>query len=148
MEVTDNRRISICVPTRNKFEGTIASFKNVIDDPRIEQFVIIDDKSEEIFYWKFTDWLQFDAPQEEHRIKLCQNEMSLGTSLNKQRAVIFADSEYIILLNPDKVLNTIDLDYIFQSEFHDDVISQFLWGEFANRAAWLSRFDEEQKALK
>lgn len=138
MEVTDNRKISICVPTRNRFEGTIASFKNVMNDDRVSEVVILDDASEEIFYWKLMDWLQFDAP--EGKIKLCQNEMSLGTSLNKQRAVIFADSEYIILLNPDKVLNTIDLDYIFQSEFHDDVISQFLWGEFANRELLLKKY--------
>lgn len=145
MEVTDNRKVSICIATRNRFEAVIASFKNVIDDSRVEEFVICDDQSEEIFYWKLMDWLQFDAP--EGKIKLCQNEMSLGSSLNKQRAVIFADSEYIILLDPTKVLTTTDLDYIFQSEFHEDVISQFLWGEFANRAAWLSRFDAEQKML-
>lgn len=136
----DNRKLSVCIPTKNSFEVTLKSFADILHDPRIFEFVLVDDASQEIFMWKWSDWLQFDAP--EGKVKLCQNEMSLGTSLNKQRAVIFADTEYIVLLDPNKVITTADLDYIFQSEFNEDIMSEFNFGLFCNRQKYLESFSE------
>lgn len=141
----DKRTLSVCIPTKNSFEVTLKSFADILHDERIFEFVIVDDFSQEIFMWKWSDWLQFDAP--ENKVKLCQNEMSLGTSLNKQRAVIFADTEYIVLLDPNKVITTYDLDYIYLNDWDEETISQFIFGEFCLRKKWLERFDEEQKMM-
>jgi len=44
------RTLSICIPTWNRVEMTLNSFKEVYNDDRVEAIVIVDDASDEHIY--------------------------------------------------------------------------------------------------
>ena len=49
------RTLSICIPTWNRVEMTLNSFKEVYNDDRVEAIIIVDDASEMHIYNKLKE---------------------------------------------------------------------------------------------
>lgn len=97
--------LSLCITTYNRFEMTMESFAQVINDDRISEVVIIDDCSEIEYYDKLAA-ATIDMP----KVRLIRNEKNLGMSLNKKKAIELAKSEWCIILDSDNVISSAFID--------------------------------------
>lgn len=86
---------------------TFDSFRQVFNDDRISEIVIVDDHSDIRIFSN----LQFMCKDLE-KVKLYRNESNLGCYHNKRRAIELATSEWVILFDSDNVLTTKYLDAI------------------------------------
>lgn len=112
--MSDERKISICIPTWNRPELTINSFMDVYGDERVSEIVIVDDASELHNYEKLkqiTDYLP--------KVKLFRNESNKDCYVNKKIAVELATNHYVVLFDSDNTLNKNYLDRIFSLSFED-----------------------------
>lgn len=96
--------LSLCITTYNRFEMTMGSFAQIINDDRISEIVIVDDCSEIEYYDKLAA-ATIDMP----KVRLIRNEKNLGMSLNKKKAIELAKSEWCIIFDSD---NVIGIDYL------------------------------------
>lgn len=96
--------ISLCITTYNRYELTIESFREVLNDPRINEIVIVDDCSD-----TGTHCLLFNTLSRYEKVKLYRNCTNLGMSRNKARAIELASNDWCIILDSD---NVIDRSYI------------------------------------
>lgn len=100
--------ISLCITTYNRFEMLFESFKQVLDDDRIGEIVIVDDCSDIAIYDQISTAVSrmflFG-----HKIRLYRNDINLGMSRNKARTIELATNDWCIILDSD---NVIDRSYI------------------------------------
>lgn len=100
--------ISLCITTYNRFEMLFESFKQVLDDARIGEIVIVDDCSDIAIYDQISTAVSrmflFG-----HKIRLSRNDINLGMSRNKAHAIELATNDWCIILDSD---NVIDKSYI------------------------------------
>lgn len=98
------RKIFIAIPTWQRFQQTIDSFKQVMDDERVSRIYITDDASEDDSYeklkWHFKD---------NDKAVLTRNETNQDCYRNKHTSMQNAKGEFGILLDSD---NTITTEYI------------------------------------
>lgn len=114
----DNRKISICIPTWNRFELTINSFSKILNDDRVSEIIIVDDCSTDDSYVKLTNF-----SNGKDKIKLYRNDVNLDCYKNKQRAISLAQNEWCILFDSDNVLTTDYINTIFNiQEWKKDVV--------------------------
>lgn len=102
--MTDQRKITIAIPTWQRTMLTIESFIEVHDDDRVGEVVIVDDASDENTYKELADLC---SPLE--KVKLFRNENNLDCYRNKAEAVSKATNDWVILLDSD---NSIDEKYL------------------------------------
>lgn len=100
----DNRRISLCIPTWNRFEQTIESFMDVYADPRIGEIIIVDDASDLSIFHQLRE-----VTEKFEKIKLYRNVSNFDCYRNKYTCISFAKYPFAILLDSD---NHIDKSYI------------------------------------
>lgn len=113
----DNRKISLCIPTYNRFLYTVEAFRNVLQDDRLNEIIIVDDCSTDDSY----DRLQ-RAFYRHPKVKLFRNENNLDCYLNKREAISHATNEWCILFDSDNVLDTGYIDKLYEiSEWQEDV---------------------------
>lgn len=115
--------LSLCITTYNRYEMTIESFAKVIDDPRIDDIIILDDAST-------------DGSGEKLRQHFIDNEKvnmlfqvdNKGMSLNKRDAIKHAKNEWCIIFDSD---NIIDTDYLdaFYAYVTSPITKQVVLGE-------------------
>jgi len=102
--MTDNRTISLAIPTWNRNDMLFEAFEKVYDDPRISEIVVIDDCS---------DLDLFHAVKEKcdklQKVRLIRNIVNVDCYQNKYRAISFINNDFGILLDSD---NSIDKKYI------------------------------------
>lgn len=108
------RQISIAIPSWNRYEQTVNSFKNVIDDERIREVVIVDDASTDDSYdklkWHFRD---------NNKVRIFKNETNLDCYFNKKKAMEKATSDFCILFDSDNTLGTDYIDALFNIAWWD-----------------------------
>lgn len=95
---------------------TVNAFQNVIDDERIGEVVIVDDKSDISYFEK----LQSRCTHP--KIRLFRNPENLGCYKNKRHAIAQAQFEYVIILDSDNTIDKSYLDAIYASEWSKDMI--------------------------
>lgn len=115
----DNRKISIVIPTYNRYEMTIESFAQVLDDPRVGDIVIADDCSTDGSYEKLVSLF---LPQ--RKIKIFQNSVNQDCYKNKKTAIEHATNDWCILLDSDNIISTDYLDKIFDCQWETNRILQ------------------------
>lgn len=91
--------LSLAITTFNRYEMTIESFEQVIDDPRINDIVILDDCSTDGSYEKLRD--HFKGKDKVRVIRQSQNR---GMSLNKRDAISLSMNEWVIIFDSDNIL--------------------------------------------
>lgn len=141
----DNRKISICVTSRNEYAKLINSFSEVLYDERVSQIIILDDLSEEDIYYRIEQWYEYDAPKE--KVRLAQNTKSIGEKLSERTAIILSDNEWILSITPEIIIEKIDLDQIFNQDWdkleNTDGVNNGNY--FVNRDEYLRAFKMENK---
>jgi hypothetical protein len=103
--------ITLAIPTYNRFEFVIESFKNVINNDVIDEICIVDDNSNYDIYEKLHNKIEEDKiiNKAYGKIKIYRNQNNIGSFLNKLECVKLSKNNWIILLDSD---NIIDNDYI------------------------------------
>lgn len=99
--------ISLCITSWNRDSLTFDSFRQVLNDDRISEIVIVDDHSDERIY----NNLLFMVNGID-KVKLYRNDKNLGCYHNKRKAVELATNEWVILFDSDNTLTTKYLDAI------------------------------------
>lgn len=101
-------KISITIPTYNRFALVKRAIAGVYDDPRIGEIVICDDASTDGSYQKLQEWVK-DFP----KIKLYRNEKNLDCYANKAQALGYSTWPWAILFDSDNVLGVDYLDRLY-----------------------------------
>lgn len=96
--------LSLCITTYNRFELLKESFAQVINDPRINDIVILDDASTDGSYEKIVEY--YKGVDKVRVIRQAQNR---GMQQNKRDAIAYAKNEFAIILDSD---NSFGVDYI------------------------------------
>lgn len=104
--------ISLAITTYNRYEMTIQSFAQVIDDPRISDIVILDDASTDGSYEKLRDY--FVGNQKVRVIRQAENR---GMMENKKDAIGLMNYSWGIILDSDNTFGVDYLDALFKEPF-------------------------------
>ena len=114
----DNRKIGIAIPTYNRFQMTIESFEQVMNDDRLKEVVIVDDDSQDGSCGKL--WKYFEGNK---KVFVSKNTENLDCYRNKAEAVSVLDTEWCILFDSDNTLTPAYLDKIYSiSEWNENTI--------------------------
>lgn len=99
--------ISLAITTYNRFEMTVESFAQVIDDPRIDDIVILDDRSTDDSHEKL-----FFHFRDTYKVRVIRQAQNRGMGQNKADAIGYAKNEWVIILDSDNVIGKNYLDAI------------------------------------
>jgi glycosyltransferase involved in cell wall biosynthesis len=110
-------KLSLCITTYNRYEMTIESFSKVLDDPRIDDIVIMDDCSTEEVKNKLLNWFGFD--QKKEHVKIFFQDKNVGMSLNKRDAIGHAKNEWAIIFDSDNIIGPDYLDAFYNHTLAD-----------------------------
>lgn len=101
-------KLSLAITTFCRYAMTVESFAQVIDDPRIDDIVILDDCSTDGSYEKLRD--HFKGNEKVRVIRQAQNR---GMLVNKFHAVGYAKNEWVALIDSDNVIGKSYIDAVF-----------------------------------
>ena len=118
------RTLSICIPTWNRVEMTLNSFKEVYNDDRVEAIIIVDDASDEHIYAKLKE--ECDKLS---KVKLYRNLTNRDCYANKYVSISLSPTDYCIILDSDNQIDTSYLDKIFEQEWAEDMILAPDWAK-------------------
>ena len=111
------QQISICIPTWNRVEMTLNSFKKVYDDARIDTIVILDDASDIDVYNRLKE--ECDKLS---KVKLYRNVTNQDCYANKFVAVSYSPTDYCILLDSDNQIDETYIDKIYSQTWDKKTI--------------------------
>lgn len=109
-------KLTLAITVYNRYEMLLESFANVIDDPRIDEILIMDDCSEPEYWNKIKELPKFNP-----KIKVVRQLENRGMSVNKRDAVFNSSNEWVIIGDSDNIFgkkyidsfcNVIDPDFI------------------------------------
>lgn len=98
-------KLTLAITTFNRCKLLLESFANVIDDPRIDEVLIMDDCSE-IEYWNKIK----ELPKFNPKIRVIRQLENRGMSINKRDAVFNSRNEWVILFDSDNIIGKDYLD--------------------------------------
>lgn len=116
--MTDERKISLCIPTYNRYELLIDSFVNVLADERIDEIILSDDVSDLAIYEKVQKFVSGIS-----KIKLYRNEENQDCYRNKMTSLTYAKNQYCILLDSDNKIGQDYIDKIYEIENWDNHVA-------------------------
>lgn len=102
------RKLSVAIPTYNRYDLTINSFVQVLNDERVSEVVIVDDASTNDSYERLCNY--FSGID---KVKLFRNEINLDCYFNKHESVVKASSDWVIIFDSDNTLSTEYLDALY-----------------------------------
>jgi glycosyltransferase involved in cell wall biosynthesis len=100
--------LSLAITTFNRYELTIESFAQVIDDPRIDDIVIFDDCSTDGSHEKIRKHFSDNT-----KVTVLRQKKNVGMSLNKHDAIAAAKNEWCIIFDSDNIIGPDYLDAFF-----------------------------------
>lgn len=113
-------KLSLAITTFNRFEYTVESFAQVIDDPRIDDIVLLDDHSTDGSYEKLRD--HFAGNKKVRVIRQAQNR---GMSLNKRDAIALSKNKWVIIFDSDNIISPKYLDAFYEQLERDGTAHHF-----------------------
>jgi len=103
------RKISIAIPTYNRFEMTVAAFEQVLQDDRVNDVTIIDDCSTDGSFDKLVTYFE-----NSDKVFVRRNQENLDCYKNKAMAVRYCvNTDWCILFDSDNILTTGYLDTLY-----------------------------------
>lgn len=99
-------KLSLVITTFNRTDFVIEAFVQVLDNPAIDEIIVVDDFSDVDIYEKL---LVLVNNLKNEKVKLFRNDKNLGPLLNKYEAVKRCNNEWIIMLDSDNIINN---DYV------------------------------------
>lgn len=120
-------KLSICIPTYNRFEMTLESFRDVYCDERVHSIIILDDASTDGSYEQL-----LDATSSLTKIKIYRQEQNVDCYRNKFISVTYCPTEFCILLDSDNRIDISYLDAIYSEQWDAETIftPEFAMPEF------------------
>lgn len=110
-------KLSLAITSFNRYEMTVESFAQVIDDPRIDDIVILDDCSTDGSFEKLVE--HFKGNEKVRVIRQAQNR---GMSINKLHAILYAHHSWVIILDSDNIIEPGYLDALEKMPFDEYTI--------------------------
>lgn len=110
-------KLSLAITTYNRYNLTVESFAQVINHPRIDDIVVLDDCSTDGSYEKLRDYFKHDP-----KVRVIKQANNRGMSLNKRDAVALSNNEYVILFDSDNVIEPGYIDAFFRQIESDKVV--------------------------
>jgi glycosyltransferase involved in cell wall biosynthesis len=108
------RQLSIVIPSWERVDMTINSFKKVHNDKRVHSIVIVDDASSMVTYKELeAKCNQFS------KVSLYRNQENKDCYANKFLAVSYSPTDFCILLDSDNQIDKSYIDAIFNQEDWD-----------------------------
>jgi glycosyltransferase involved in cell wall biosynthesis len=104
--------ISLCLTTYNRTDLLFESFRQVIDDDRISEIVIVDDHSPIEVFNKI-----YDHTKGIPKVKLYRNEKNLDCYRNKREAVSKATNEWVIIFDSDNIMTKGYVNTLFTTTY-------------------------------
>lgn len=98
-------KLTLAITTFNRYKLLLESFAGVIDDPRIDEILIMDDCSE-IEYWNKIK----ELPKFNPKIRVIRQLENRGMSVNKRDAVFNSSNEWVIMFDSDNIIGKDYLD--------------------------------------
>ena len=111
----DERKISICIPTYNRVNMTLDSFKDVYDDERVSEVIIVDDASDINIIEQLKDICD-NLP----KVRLYVNATNQDCYRNKMTAISFATNDWVILLDSDNKIDKTYLERLYEIQGWDN----------------------------
>lgn len=111
--------ISLCLTTYQRTELLYESFRQLINDDRVSEIVIVDDASSDEVYNTIA-WQTKAIP----KVKLYRNESNLDCYRNKKRAVELAMNEWVIIGDSDNIFTPEYINVLFS---HDEWASNMIY---------------------
>lgn len=116
--------ISLCITTYNRLDLVLECFRDVLDDERVSEIVIVDDASDKEIYDTLEAVISdIDNP----KVKLYRNENNLDCYLNKRRAVQLATNDWVIIFDSDNILTKEYIDQLYEARFSSAGASWWSW---------------------
>lgn len=104
----ENRKVSICCPTYNRYQFTINAFAKVIDDERIDEFILNDDCSTDDSCERLVEYFKGNP-----KVKVYRNQKNEDCYRNKAISVHKATNEWVCLWDSDNIFDTDYLDALY-----------------------------------
>lgn len=104
----DEREISVCCPTWNRFELTTHAFEKILDDERITEFIVRDDKSTDGSFEELTEFYKDNG-----KVTVSSNESNLNCYRNKAQSLDYISTDFAILIDSDNVIDKSYIDAIY-----------------------------------
>lgn len=98
-------KLSLAITTFNRYQLTIDSFAQVINDPRIDDIILLDDCSTDGSYEKLRDYFNNNF-----NVRVIRQAQNRGMSLNKRDAIALAKNEFVIIFDSDNIIGPDYLD--------------------------------------
>jgi len=117
--------LSIAITTFNRLEFTIESFAQVLDDPRVDDIVILDDCSTDGSYEKLVK--HFSGVEKVRVVRQAQNR---GMSLNKRDAIAYAKNEWVAIIDSDNIIGKNYIESIFTKQKLSGLASHIIYNLF------------------
>lgn len=115
--MSKENKISLCITNWNRFEFTLESFAQVINDGRISEIIISDDASTDGSIEKLIEHFKYHP-----KVKVFSNLENVGVYQNKKRAIELASNNWCILFDSDNVISESYIDTIFNlPDWEDNV---------------------------
>jgi glycosyltransferase involved in cell wall biosynthesis len=115
----ENRKVSICVPTWNRFDFTTKCFEQVLNDERVGEVVITDDCSDD---GSFEALKEFYSKSD--KVNIYRNENRLKVHGNKHESIWQSTHDWCILFDSDNLITKEYLDVIFSYDWENNVAYQ------------------------
>lgn len=112
----EQRSVSLCITTYNRGDMTKGSYERVIDDPRVKEVIIVDDKSVN------HEWVRLQQSSTHPKIRLHRNAINIGVYRNKRESVLLSSSDWIVIFDSDNVMDVDYLNRLYELEWKDDIV--------------------------
>lgn len=116
-------KLTLALTVWNRYEMLLESFAGVIDDPRIDEILIMDDCSEPEYWNKIKELPKFNP-----KIKVVRQAQNRGMSVNKRDAVFNSKNDWVILFDSDNIIGKDYLDSLYVDAFiGNEQMSRFIY---------------------
>lgn len=107
----DGRQISVAIPHHNRGERIHRPLRNLLNDDRVSEVLIVDDASSPSDYEALKR--NVGALDKRNKVRILRHEENLGAMGNKLECVRNASTEWLILLDSDNTIFRNYLDAVF-----------------------------------
>jgi glycosyltransferase involved in cell wall biosynthesis len=138
-------KLTLAITVYNRYDLLLESFACVIDDPRIDEILIMDDCSELAYWNKIKELPKFNP-----KIKVVRQLENRGMSVNKRDAVFHSSNEWVILFDSDNAVASDYLDALYADAFiNNEQMGRFIYcPSFAKPQFDYRKFEGEIFGLK
>lgn len=114
------RQISVAIPHHNRGERIHRPLRNILNDDRVSEILIVDDASASEDYEALVRNVR--DLDKNNKVRILRHEQNLGAMGNKLACVQNASSEWLILLDSDNTIFRNYLDAVFSLPIWDPSI--------------------------